>query len=75
MATFGENFRGGADFVMCPLCGTHRDTQLLGFRQCPKLAEYITIKGEYEDIHRGNISTDLAQTLVKIENFRQEYEN
>ena len=27
MAPFGENFRGGQPFVMCPLCRNHLDNQ------------------------------------------------
>ena len=30
--TFGENFRGGRDTVICKLCGSHTDSQEEGFK-------------------------------------------
>ena len=65
MASFSENFRNGADLVMCPLCGVHRDTQYLGFNNCHKLAKLINIQGTYTDIFNGKINSELAKSLVR----------
>ena len=34
MEKFGENVRGGATFIICPLCNTHLDNQDISFT-CP----------------------------------------
>ena len=34
MELFGENFRGGMDSTLCPICRTHIDSQFLSL-QCP----------------------------------------
>ena len=43
MERFGENFRGGASSIICPLCFSHLDNQELSF-QCPAIKKEIEIE-------------------------------
>ena len=43
MEAFGENFRGGREFVMCPLCGTHLDNRQKSL-QCICVRKKINIE-------------------------------
>ena len=43
MTSFGENFRGGRDQVMCPLCSSHRDCQSF-LLHCPELKDELQAK-------------------------------
>ena len=45
MEDYGENFRGGARQVMCPLCQLHLDNQELIF-QCQVIKSQIEVKGK-----------------------------
>ena len=40
MERFGENFRGGQNMVVCPLCMLHLDSQDLSL-QCPEVRKDI----------------------------------
>ena len=43
MERFGENFRGGASSIICPLCFSHLDNQELSI-QCPVIKKEIEIE-------------------------------
>ena len=70
MERFGENFRGGASSIICPLCFSHLDNQELSF-QCPVIKKEIEIEGNYSEIYKEDIETKLIQTILKIRNFRK----
>ena len=70
MAKFGENFRGGARSIPCPLCNTHLDKQEMSF-DCPSIRKEIDVKGNISDIYEEEIDTDTIQTILKIANFRK----
>ena len=72
MAPFGENFKGGLDTPLCPLCSAHPDTQEESFR-CEKICRLIEVKGNYSDIFGFYFPQELIQTLYNIFCFRDEY--
>ena len=73
MANFGENFREGSAAVNCPLCGLHLDNQEMAFYNCPVIKANVKIRGQYEDIFKKNVSTELVNTLDNISKFREEF--
>ena len=73
MANYGENYRGLKNTTLCPLCKTHRDSQQMGFENCPVLRRNITISGRYKQIFETSVPSDVIQTLIKIEKLREEY--
>ena len=70
MAQFGENYRGGARTVPCPLCNTHPDSQEISFK-CPIIRKEVEIKGNYNDIFEEDIESNTIQTVLEIENYRK----
>ena len=70
MAKFSDNFKEGGQVKPCPLCGQHDDTQYLSFK-CQKVIENIEIIGEYEDIFKSKIDTNLANTVTRIMKLRR----
>ena len=71
MEMFGENFRGGEDQVVCPLCKLHLDNQELSL-QCPVIRKEIEVKGKLADIYKENISYDIIKTVSKISEYRRD---
>ena len=71
MTPFGENFRGGKQTVMCPLCSMHPDSQADSFH-CVEMRKLVDIQGNYKDIFSENFSPELVKTLVNIFNYREE---
>ena len=69
MEPFGENFRGGAAAILCPLCHTHLDNQEMSF-QCPIIKKEIDIKGNLNDIYKENIKIETIETIIKISRYR-----
>ena len=72
MAPFGENFRGGNDKVLCPLCGLHVDGQEESF-SCPKMKQIINIKGNYKQVFGWKFTQEFIKTIQSIFEFREEY--
>ena len=70
MERYGENYRGGAPSIKCPLCHTHLDNQEMSF-QCPIVRQEVDIKGNYSDIYNETIQSETIQTIVKITRFRK----
>ena len=50
MCLFGENYRQGKAFVLCPLCLNHRDFPNDSFN-CRYVTFRLTIHGKYADIY------------------------
>ena len=73
MAPFGENFRGGKESAICPLCDNHIDSQSMSF-SCPVLRSKIDIKCEMEEVYSDEISLETAETLRNIINVREQLE-
>ena len=74
MEDYGENFRGGANQVMCPLCQLHLDNQELIF-QCQAIKSQIEVKGKMKDLYKENIKTETIETIMKITELRKEKMN
>ena len=72
MANFGENFCEGNCAVNCPLCGLHLDNQEMAFNNCPVIKANVNIRGQYEDLFKKNVSSELVKTLENISKFREE---
>ena len=70
MENFYENYRSNTPINHCPLCSSHPDTQKWSF-QCSTLRKNIEIKGNYENILKGNIDKNLAKTARAILDFRE----
>ena len=74
MANFTENFRGVKGNLLCSLCGTHLDSQVMAFN-CPKLKIDISIRGRYEDLFMEDIPTEVVQTIMDIMSYRKNSAN
>ena len=72
MAPFGQNFRGGNNKVLCPLCGLHDDGQEESF-SCQKLKQIINIKGNYKQVFGWKFTKEFIKTIQSIFEFREEY--
>ena len=68
MVNVGENFRSGRDFIVCPLCGLHLDSQFL-LLQCPELKNELVNRFGNEhptsinEVFSNNIDKNLAKVL------------
>ena len=69
---FGENFRGGRDFVDCGLCGKHRDSQEESFK-CTFIKSKIELKGAYENIFSKHMDRKTVNSIMNISRIRREY--
>ena len=69
MERFGENYRGGAESISCPLCHTHLDNQEMSY-QCPEIKKEIEIKGNFSDIYNEIIQNETIETIVRISRYR-----
>ena len=70
MSPFGENFRGGQEKVICPLCNNHMDSQSLALN-CEEIRKEVQIKLKIEDIYREHITLETASNLLEIETERK----
>ena len=70
MADFGNNFKGGRKFTVCPLCKLHYDDQSLCL-QCPKIREELGSNEEISDLFRSNVSKRTAKILQKVTSIRK----
>ena len=72
MERFGENFRGGRDIVLCPLCGQHRDNESLSF-SCAFVKQKMQIRGNFEDLYKPHINNDVINTIHEISQLRKKH--
>ena len=70
MENFGENYRGGREKILCPLCYMHEDSQPKSF-SCKTVIEDIHIDGKYEELFSTKIPKGLMQTIKKITSLRK----
>ena len=71
MAKFGENYRGGRDFVMCPLCLNHKDSQDLSY-QCEIIKNKMILAGSPSDVYSDNVKMETVENIQKIMKIREE---
>ena len=65
MAEFGENFKAGADAVLCPLCLDDLDNQSHMFK-CKLIQEEIDLNNDDTEVYGNNIKEDTAKIVTKI---------
>ena len=70
MENFGENYRGGASAIPCPLCNTHLDSQDKSF-QCPIIRRKIEVRGNINNIFKEEIDLETVKTIHKISKYRK----
>ena len=70
MLEFGENFRGNADFICCPLCASHLDNQNMLF-QCPLLKNMEASHSDIEKIYTDNTDADTIKELSRLLRIRK----
>ena len=70
MERFGENFRGGRDHVMCPICELHLDSQDLSL-QCPEVRNEFNCTGDIREIYGEGMRKEIVQTISKVIEFRR----
>ena len=69
MSHYSSNFKGSQGLLLCPLCKSHDDIQDLVF-DCPAVQKELKPEYKYEDIFKDEVSTELVNLLVRIENLR-----
>ena len=72
MADFGENFKAGADVVICPLCMDHEDSQLQSF-ECQWIRNSIEVAGSMDEVYNGKPSRQTIETINEITKMRQRW--
>ena len=72
MARFGENYRGKEDFIMCPLCSKHFDSQELSF-QCEFFKGKMNINCNMSDINSENVSQETAKVITDMMRLREKF--
>ena len=72
MTFYWENYKHGKMEQKCPLCKDQIDTQTHSFN-CNIVIGNIQINGQFKDIFRNNIDSQIAETIENIENFRENY--
>ena len=70
MARFGQNYRGGKEKIVCPLCDSHIDNQDLSYI-CPVIRKEVKIRGSSSDIYCQEINKNTVETLEKIVEVRK----
>ena len=75
VAHFKENYkeRYKDKVTVCPLCTIHLDTQAHAL-QCPEIKSKIQIEGNYRDIFKNKIPSEISKTLFKISQLRKDIE-
>ena len=68
---FGENFRGGRAYVICPLCDSHLDNQEEYFYNCKYLQQMTNTQGNYYELFNENVPQLLIKTISKISMLRR----
>ena len=71
MAPFGENFRGGEEHIICPLCQNHWDSQVMSF-QCSYFRGKVAIDCDMEDVLSDKVTVETGKTLTKMLKIREE---
>ena len=70
MAKFGQNYRGGKEKIVCPLCESHLDNQELSYI-CPVIRNEFKISGSSSDIYSEEIHKNTVETIEKIVEIRK----
>ena len=71
MSSYSENFRNTGGHSPCLLCLTDIDSQASSC-VCPEIVVNVKIQGRYPDLFSDNITCELANTLINIDQYRQD---
>ena len=71
VARFKENFGDTYEDKCCPVCKVHLDTQAHSV-QCEKVKQEIKIDGNYTDIFKENVPSNISKTLLRISKLRED---
>ena len=74
MADFGENYKGGKDAKLCPLCRKHEDTQEASFKECEIIKAEVKPSRNYTELFNNEIEKEFVHILKKIEEVREKVE-
>ena len=72
--TFGENFRGGRDNLVCPHCApnlSHVDSQEESFTRCAFIKKNAHISENYAQIFEKEIQPNFIRKLSRISELRR----
>ena len=70
MTPYGENFRNGSESVVCPLCGTHEDSQTWATK-CPAMRNETTDNYDLEKCYEEDMTTEAANQMDHVMNIRK----
>ena len=70
MLTFGENFRGAKESVICPLCRSHADSQAWCL-QCPAMMKELSSSVKLDGIYGDEVTIETAETIEEIMKIRK----
>ena len=71
MEKFGENYRGGREYVLCPICKTHRDGEEESFTECKEVLVEADTEGTFDNIFEENISRETINKITRIMKIRE----
>ena len=73
-AKFKENmknkYEGGS--LACPACGLQPDSQSHSF-QCEVMKQHLKVKGQYSDIFKKKVPSDVAKSLLEVSKIREQH--
>ena len=70
MVRFGENYKGGREFVMCPLCRKHFDNQNMSL-DCEIMRSKMNIQCKMTDIYAETVTKETAKVLLQMMKLRE----
>ena len=72
-AKFKENMKNKYEngSLTCPACGLQPDSQSHSF-QCEVMKQHIKVKGQYSDIFKKKVPSDVAKSLLEVSKIREQ---
>ena len=70
-AKYKENMKSSYLSTACPFCFVQLDSQTHSV-QCTVISSKIKIEGNYDDIFKEDIPSDISKTLLKISKIRED---
>ena len=71
METFGENYRGRREEVLCPLCSNHEDSEDASVNICETIKDKLNFKGDYKTIYEESIDFDASKSIGRVTGIRK----
>ena len=70
-AKFKENMKTSYTATPCPFCLVQPDNQAHSV-QCPEVQQRVKIEGNYSEIFKENVPSNISKTLMNITKMREE---